>query len=414
MSEVRRIKDQEFEDYMRITLDSYPAMFTDVTEDRRKGWIERMKATQNEDDSVNYYGCYRGGEMVGGMRLHDFKMTLYGSPVLVGGVGNVCVDPLHRKMHVSKELMEFSHRHYRGRGAKLTALYPFRPDYYVKMGYGYGRKMSQYRFRPGDLPRGSRENVSYLGESDVDALTACFNRHAHRTHGMIEKRKGYFERFINRFKVAGYREGGEVKGFVGFGYEKLREDNVLLQNLEVHTLLYETPDALRGLLGFLAAQLDQVERVVINTFDDDLHFVPRDPRDGVPSMFYTSQETNVQGVGIMYRVIDARGVWEELDGHGFNGISLRVKLTVRDSFLPENDGSVFIHFTEGRPKVVEEDGYDVEVGIDVAWFSSLVMGVVDFRKLWAYGMAEVSDESYVDTLDRLFHVDLKPETVEEF
>ena len=305
MSEVRRIKDQEFEDYMRITLDSYPAMFTDVTDERRKGWIERMKATQNEDDSVNYYGCYRGGEMVGGMRLHDFKMTLYGSPVLVGGVGNVCVNPLHRKMHVSKELMEFSHRHYRGRGAKLTALYPFRPDYYVKMGYGYGRKMSQYRFRPGDLPRGSRENVSYLGEADVDALTACFNRHAHRTHGMIEKRKSYFERFINRFKVAGYREGDAVKGFMGFGYKKLREDNALLQELEVHTLLYETPEALRGLLGFLAAQLDQVERVVINTFDDDLHFVPLDPRDGAPGMFYTSQETNVQGVGIMYRVIDA-------------------------------------------------------------------------------------------------------------
>jgi len=414
MSEVRRIKDQEFEDYMRITLDSYPAMFTDVTDERRKGWIERMKATQNEDDSVNYYGCYRGGEMVGGMRLHDFKMTLYGSPVLVGGVGNVCVDPLHRKMHVSKELMEFSHRHYRGRGAKLTALYPFRPDYYVKMGYGYGRKMSQYRFRPGDLPRGSRENVSYLGESDVDALTACFNRHAHRTHGMIEKRKSYFERFINRFKVAGYREGDAVKGFVGFGYEKLREDNALLQNLEVHTLLYETPEALRGLLGFLAAQLDQVERVVINTFDDDLHFVPRDPRDGAPSMFYTSQETNVQGVGIMYRVIDARGVWEELEGHGFNGVTLRVKLTVRDSFLPENDGSMVVHFTEGRPEVVEEDGYDVEVALDVAWFSSLVMGVVDFRKIWNYAMAEVSDESYVDPLDGLFHVDGKPETIEEF
>ena len=73
-----------------------------------------------------------------------------------------------------------------------------------------------------------------------------------------------------------------------------------------------------------------------------------------------------------------------------------------------------VHFTEGRPEVVEGDGYDVEVALDVAWFSSLVMGVVDFRKLWDYGMVEVSDESYVDTLDGLFHVDGKPETIEEF
>ena len=288
MSEVRLIRDDEFEDYARITLDSYPAMITGVTDERRHGFVEIMKATQNEDDSINYYGCYRGGEMVGGMRLHDFKMTLYGSQVLVGGVGNVCVDLLRRKMHVSKEMMEFAHRHYRGRGAKLVALYPFRPDYYVKMGYGYGRKMNQYRFRPGDLPRGPRENVSYLYERDVEALTACFNRYAHRTHGMIEKRTSFFERLLKRRKVVGYREGGGVKGFAAFGFKKLMEDPELLQNLEIHMLVYETPEALRGLLSFLGVQLDQVDRVVLNTMDDDWHFVPRDPRDGVPRMIYTS------------------------------------------------------------------------------------------------------------------------------
>lgn len=58
--------------------------------------------------------------------------------------------------------------------------------------------------------------------------------------------------------------------------------------------------------------------------------------------------------------------------------------------------------------------YDVEVDINVEWFSSLVMGVVDFRKLWMYGLVEVSDESYIDSLDRLFHVTKKPETIEDF
>jgi len=414
MSEVRLIRDNEFEEYARITLDAYPAMFTDVTEERRRGWIERMKTTQDEDDSINYYGCYRGGEMVGCMRLHDFKMTLYESPVLVGGVGNVCVDPLHRKEHVSKEMMEYFHRHYRGRGAKLVTLYPFRPDYYVKMGYGYGRKMNQYRFRPGDLPRGSRDNVSYMDESDVKALTACFNRYAHRTHGMIEKRKSYFERFITRHKVVGYKDGDEVKGFVAFGYKKLMEDHVLLQNLEIHTLIYETPEALRGLLSFLGVQLDQVDRVVLNTQDDDWHYILKDPRDGMPNMFYTSQETNVQGVGIMYRVIDTRGVWEELADYSFNGVSLKVKLTVDDSFLPENDVAVVVHFTDGKPVVVDDGGYDVEIRLDVAWLSSLLMGVIDFWKLWMMGLAEVSDEGYVDTLDMLFRAQRRPVTIEEF
>jgi predicted acetyltransferase len=414
MSEVRRIRNDEFEEYARITLDSYPAMFTDVTEERRRGWIERMKATQDEDDSINYYGCYRGGEMVGAMRLHDFKMTLYESPILVGGVGNVCVDLLRRKEHVSKEMMEFFHRHYRGRGAKLVALYPFRPDYYVKMGYGYGRKMNQYRFRPEDLPRGSRENVSYLGEQDKEAVKGCYNRYARRTHGMIEKGDRFFGRFFSRYKVVGYKVDGEVRGFMAFTYRKLMEDHILLQNIEVHTFVYETPEALSGLMSFLGAQLDQVDRVVLNTQDDDWHFILKDPRNGVPHIFYTSQETNVQGVGIMYRVIDVRGIWEELADHSFNGVSLKVKFTVRDSFLPENDGAVVVHFTDGKPVVVDDGGYDVEATLDVAWFSSLIMGVVDFRKLWAYGRVTLSDVSYVELLNRLFHADRKPETIEEF
>jgi len=131
-------------------------------------------------------------------------------------------------------------------------------------------------------------------------------------------------------------------------------------------------------------------------------------------MFYTSQETNVQGVGIMYRVIDTRGIWDELAGHSFNGVSLRVKLTVRDSFVPENDGSVVVHFKDGKPEIVDGGGYDVEVKLDVAWFSSLIMGVVDFRKLWMMGLTEVSDEGYVDELDTLFWAQRRPVTIEEF
>lgn len=173
----------------------------------------------------------------------------------------------------------------------------------------------------------------------------------------------------------------EVMGFMAFGFKKLMEDHVLLQNLEIHMLIYETPEALRGLMSFLSVQLDQVDRVVLNTQDDEWHFILKDPRNGVPHMFYTSQETNVQGVGIMYRVIDTRGIWDELAGHSFNGVSLRVKLTVRDSFVPENDGSVVVHFKDGKPEVVDGGGYDVEVKLDVAWFSSLIMGVVDLRSL---------------------------------
>ena len=75
-------------------------------------------------------------------------MTLFDQQVDIGGVGLISVDLLHKKEHVAKNIMKAFHNHYRSQGVTLTALYPFRPDFYVKMGYGLGKKMNQYKFKP--------------------------------------------------------------------------------------------------------------------------------------------------------------------------------------------------------------------------------------------------------------------------
>ncbi len=167
-------------------------------------------------------------------------------------------------------------------------------------------------------------------------------------------------------------------------------------------------------MAFLGSQLDQVDRVVFETHNDDLHFLPSDPRDGEQSMFYTCWETNRQAVGIMYRVLDTRRLFDALAGHDFNGESLRLKLTIRDSFFPENHGSTLIQFKGGEAKVLDWGRHDAEVKMNVEWFSSLIMGVVDFRSLWNFGLVQVSDASYVEKLDHLFYSREKPVTMEEF
>jgi predicted acetyltransferase len=414
MNVVKPIEDNDFEEYARITLDAYPAMFTDVTEERRKAWIERMRKSQSDGGPVHYHGFYKDGKLVGGMRFHDFYMMAYDTKVFVGGVGNVCVDLLHKKEHVAKEMMEYFHRYYLDKGACLVTLYPFRSDFYRKMGYGYGRKMNQYRFKPDDLPRGSKENVFYIEESDVPLLHECYNRYVSRKHGMIEKNEPYFERLLNRHKVVGYRRNGKVEGFMAFGFKKLFDDHFLLQDIEIHMFIYENTEALLGLLSFLQVQLDQVNRIVLNTHDDDFHYLLQDPRNGNPSIFATSQETNIQGVGIMYRLLDTTRFFEFQKNHSFNDTSIIMEINVIDTFLPENNRKIVIQFESGKPKIADNQEPDVSISIDVAWLSSLVMGVVDFKNLWQYGLVELSDSTYTDTLNELFHVLDKPETIEEF
>ncbi|HIH89042.1 TPA: GNAT family N-acetyltransferase [Candidatus Bathyarchaeota archaeon] len=414
MSVVRLVEGEEFEEYTRQSLDAYPVMMETVTPEQRKGWIERMKKAQAEGAPTHSYGVFRGDKMVGGARYHDFEMNVHGTIVKAGGVANVFVDLLHKKEHVAKDLMEHFHAHYRDEGAPLAALYPFRPDFYRHMGYGYGRKLNQYRIKPGDLPRGDKTGVDFLTPADAAEATGCYNRYARATHGMVIKPEANIARLIQRNKVIGYRRDGRIEALAKIHFDKVRPDNPLLQNITVNYLVYENPEAFRAIVAFLGSQLDQVDRIVFETHDDDLHFLPSDPRDGEQAMFYTCWEANRQAVGIMYRVLDTRRLFEALSGHDFNGESMRLRLTLRDNFFPENDSSTLIQFKGGEAKVLDRGRHDAEVKMGVEWFSSLIMGVVDFRPLHTYGQAHVTDASYVATLDRLFHSHEKPVTMEEF
>ena len=412
MNNVRRIADDDFKEYVRLSLEAYPAMYPELNEERIDGWIKRMQAQQAKKADIQYYGYYRDEKLLGAMRIHHFKINVHGVEMESGGVGNVCVDLAHKKEHIAKEMMEYYHEYFREKDTPMLLLWPFRHDFYMKMGYGYARKYNKYMYKPDDLPRGSKEGVGFMGEADIDAMLECFNRYAAKTHGMIYKARAFFERFIQRFKVVGYRDGDRVEGFIGFNFKKIDPDHPLRQHIEIEYMVYENPKALSRILAFLQTQLDQVERVVFMTHDDDFHYISKDPRDGVPHIFYINQETNAQGVGIMYRILDKELFFKQLASHNFNGENLRVKFNVEDSFLPENHGSVTVHFKDGYPKIAA--GHDVEVSLKIEYFSSLLMGVVDLRKLWTYGLVEISDDSYTDQLDKLFHVQKKPETIEEF
>lgn len=414
MSAVRLIEGDEFEEYVRQSLDAYPVMMEHITPEIQKTWIENMKKSQSEPGPIHNYGVFRGGKMVGGARYHDFDINVHGAIVKAGGIANVFVELLHKKEHAAKELMEHFHAHYRAQGAPLAALYPFRPDFYRHMGYGYGRKLNQYKIKLGDLPRADKTGVDNLTPADAYEATECYNRYARATHGMVLKPEAAVTRLIQRNRVIGYRNGGKIEGLAKIKFEKVRTDNPLLQNIIVNYLVYENPEALRAILTFLGSQLDQVDRIVFETSDDDLHFLPSDPRDGEQGMYYTCWETNRQALGIMYRVLDTRRLFEALSGHDFNSESLRLRLTIRDSFLPDNQGSTLIQFRGGEAKVLDRGKHDVEVTMNVEWFSSLIMGVVDLKPLVTYGLAEVSDPAHVEGLDRLFHSREKPITMEEF
>ncbi len=407
MSEIRILSADDFAVFANITVNAYPGMVT-VPEEKVK---ERMIEIHQEP-TVNFYGLFREGQLLGGMRFHDFVMNFFQVRVAAGGVGAVAVDLLHKKEHVAKEMMLYFLRHYRERGAPIAMLYPFRPDFYKKMGFGYGTKMNQYRVKPTALPKGpSRAHVRHLGKNDDDkpAVLDCYNRFLDRTHGLIERSPYELERLMENpnHRILGYEKNGRIMGYLVFGFDK--GESVLFNDIHVREFVYESQEAMSELLTFLHVQEDQIRHIIFDTQDEYFHHLLLDPRNDsprlVPSVYH---ESNVQGVGIMYRVTDVHRIFDLLKERNFGGQTCRLKLTIRDSFLPENADSTLLYFEDGRLRFSGDGSHDVEVRMDIAEFSSLLVGTARLRSLYNYRLADISNPDYVDVIDRIFAAEDKP------
>ncbi|MGD2205874.1 MAG: GNAT family N-acetyltransferase [Anaerolineae bacterium] len=412
MSEIRILSPEDFDALVHIFVNAYPGL---KIEDRAR-FKERVLKLHQEEPTANFYGLFRNGQLLGIMCLYGFQMNFLNVHIPAGGVGQVAVHLAHKKEHVCKEMILYFLRRCRKRATPFAALYPFRPDFYRQMGFGYGTKMNRYRVKPIHLPKGpSKAHVRYLTNDDREALRDCYQRVAVRTHGMMDKGerelRGIFDRAAHR--IVGCIQEGLVRGYLVFSFE--HGQDFITNDILVKEFIVETPEASSELLTFLQSQADQIQRITFETQDEDFHHLLLDPRNDSGRLFSSVyHETNAQGVGLMYRVIDIAGMFDLLAERDFGGQTCILKLTIEDSFLPENAGSILLRFKEGFVRRLEDGEPDVEVGLDIAEFSSLLAGTVSFRSLYRYGLVDISDLAYVDTINHIFAVQQKPMCTTQF
>jgi len=413
MEKIRKIPGRDAGRFVDIIIDAYPGIGIKTAKDRKK-LIEEVRTHTRIDPRTSIHGLYRAKELIGVMRLFDFKMNLFGRWIGAGGLGSLAVSLFHKKEHVAKKLVQHYVRHYRRRKAPLAVLWPFRPDFYKQMGWGLGGQLFSYSVAPQSLPRNRRVGpVRLLVKDDMPALTDCYNRAASRRTGMIEElcafREFVFDLKRER-KYLGYEQNGQIRGYLIFQFERGRATNFIDNNIRVSQLIYDDPEVLRGLLDFLHRQFDQINRIIIECNDESFHHLLHDPRNGSNNIMYpVYHECCVCGVGVMYRIIDARELFAQLADHDFNGHDGSLKLEIKDSFLRANNGSLVLRFDEGKPHILDRGAeYDVAMRIDVADLSSLVLGAVSLRSLNDYGLVKLSDPTQLQWLDDLFACRDKP------
>ncbi|QHE51432.1 enhanced intracellular survival protein Eis [Pontibacillus sp. HMF3514] len=417
MPNIQSIQEKDYDELARIVGNAYPAFEMHKDETRQK-FIEKVDDRQKNFPDVNHFGYFDEEQLKGTFRFHDFQMNLYGETIPVGGIGLVAVDLLHKKERIAKHmLLDFIDR-CREKGYDLAALYPFRPDFYQKMGFGFGSKKHEYRIESKHLPNaGSKQYiVNVTTEEQVQLVKDCYNTYVSQQHGMMYRDQEAFKNLIEQkeTQTVAFQRNGKIEGYASFSFQK-SEENFLKNHIIIKELVYLHSEALGELMTFFHLQQDQIDRIIFHTSDEDFHFLPHDVRNGsehiIPSVYH---EAHTSGVGLMYRVLDVKQFLSSLTNHTFSTEDVTVKFKVQETLINESNVEVVVQFKDRQLQLIEEDRYDVEVEMNISEFSSLMMGAVSFNTLHRYGLIKISHSTYNKVLNRLFSCLEKPECMTAF
>ncbi len=410
MTGIRKVEGNEIKRFVELLANAYPTRVARNPDNLAMTGFQLLERLAC-DAGQSVRGFYRDGTMIGGMIVYDYLMTYRQNRLLIGGVGSVAVELLHKKEKVCREMIRFFLQQARRKHQPLVALYPFRPDFYKRLGFGFGSKYSEYSIAPSAFPARGKKNCRLLTAADAEVLAACYNSCARARHGMLARSPAAFKTLLDdaEQRVVAYDCGSGLQGFLSFTFRQRSERHFLVYDLVVEELVYQDTEALLGLLAFLRSQSDQVQRVILYSQEEDFHHLLQDPRDSSGDVMpVLAHACHREGLGIMYRVSDAAQFFRAMHGQSFGGQNCRLRLLLEDDFLPENEAPLTICFEEGRPRLAPEERPEVELRIGVAEFSSLLMGVVDFKTLQRYGLASISDNDCVEVIQRIFRTEEKP------
>ncbi|MFD2922848.1 GNAT family N-acetyltransferase [Halobacillus naozhouensis] len=403
-----------FTSFTAIQSRCYPGMGLTTEEDKQKAAEHRERMDQY--DRIHHIGGYKENQLVGGYIAYSLPMNVYGKTVPTLGVGTLAVDLPYKKQGIAKRLVKHGIEQAKQEGSPLVHLYPFRPDFYRKMGFGFGPQLSLHQFSPGQLPCFDHTTTASRLE-DQREIMDFYNNWAEQTHGACHK-ADYEFRHVNmeHTDVIGCRINGKLKGYMIFEYKQQPHDTFLKHDLHITDWFTQSDEAFQSLINFLHNQKDQVRSIVFPTYEDSLAFLMDDPRNVTEDLIFRMyHETHKRGTGVMYRIVDLPLFMNFVSDHSFGKESITVHFEVEDTLMKTEQITYSYRFEEGKPVACDSRDEGVQITIDIADLSSLLMGCVSLSTLLRFKRAKISGQNNMTAqAKRLFDSPQKPENWSSF
>ncbi len=407
--EIKHMK--AFEPFTEISSHCYPGMKLTSKEAKRRYTEHRQKMDQ--EAAVEHVGIYDDNRLAGGSIHYTLPMNVYQQTVPSMGIGTVAVDLPYKKQGLAKQIIQHFINKAKENNCPITHLYPFRPDFYRRMGFGFGPQLNVFQFGPEQLPSFSDASaVSALGEENVKEVQDCYNRWAEKTHGACDK-EDYEYRFLGMedTQTVGTYMDGKLEGYMSFKMNQQAKDTFLQHDLHITGWFANSTDAFQSLMNFLHNQKDQVRSITFPTFNDTFAFLLDDPRHTNKDLIFNIyHETHRRGTGVMYRITDVPLFFKYMEDHSYSANSIKINFAITDSFMNTDVMDCCAHFTPRGVTLADKEEADVTVNIDIAELSSLLMGCVTLEELIFVGKASPDGPAKaIQTAKEVFSNPVKPE-----
>jgi predicted acetyltransferase len=319
-----------------------------------------------------------GGRTVAALQLHPLRQWVAGEALPVAGVGTVAIAPTHRRRRLGAALVAAALRAARERGDAASALYPFRTSFYHRLGYGLAGEALQYQVPPLALPDSAERRLVELLESEGARREALdlYGRWARAQTGQLERGERVWTHVCAAPDRAllGYRARGG--GLEGYGLVVYRTDLPRPKRfLEVEELVWTSPEARRGLYGWLGSLGDQWEQLLIRALPShrftDWIVEPRLPHGAAPPWGLWAPAATLL-LGPMFRLVDMPAAWALRRVPP--GSPLTMTLEVTDAQIEENRGSWRLVLDGGRVVVERHATAELTLRLDVSTLSRLFIG----------------------------------------
>ena len=232
--EVRLIKPEEAVDYLKISAASF---------------IWKFDKEVDKEVEMPVLGAFHEGKLIAGMELFDFKCNYCGNLINTLVLSGICSEPKYRRMSGVRELFNEVSRTAVENDIVAGFLSPFSIEYYEKFGFANLNRLFSITVpfhKLQHIPR-SNDVELYTGEQ-LEELCQLHNKCVFKENLMTlrEDKKHFCQTPLEDadYTYIHRNKNGEADGYVRFSVKRPEE-------LVAEELFVLTPDALKGIIGFL-------------------------------------------------------------------------------------------------------------------------------------------------------------------